>query len=88
MLIVAKPSLWRSRGRNACYQAPPAQSRTCSFPASGSSVVLAFVRAIALCVHHMAPFGLRDSRPGNAQPDDGATKYVPCEAVAFASASV
>jgi hypothetical protein len=31
-----------SYGRNASYPAPPAQTRTCSFPASGSSVVLAF----------------------------------------------
>ncbi len=31
-----------SRGRNSCYQEPPAQTRTCGFPASGSSVVLAF----------------------------------------------
>ncbi len=29
-------------GRDAGYPTPPAQSRTCSFPASGSSVVLAF----------------------------------------------
>jgi hypothetical protein len=28
-------------GRNVSYPAPPVQSRTCSFPASGSSVVLA-----------------------------------------------
>jgi hypothetical protein len=28
--------------RDAGYPAPPAQSRTCSFPASGSSVVLAY----------------------------------------------
>jgi hypothetical protein len=28
-------------GRNAGYPAPPVQSRTCSFPASGSSVALA-----------------------------------------------
>jgi hypothetical protein len=28
-------------GRNAGYPAPPVQTRTCSFPASGSSVVLA-----------------------------------------------
>ena len=33
-----------SRGRNAGYPAPPAQSRTCGFPASGSSVALAFAR--------------------------------------------
>src|SRR5262249_44160337 len=31
----------RLYGRNAGYPAPPVQSRTCSFPASGSSVVLA-----------------------------------------------
>lgn len=31
-----------SYGRNASYPAPPARTRTCSFPASGSSVVLAF----------------------------------------------
>jgi len=31
------------RGRNAGYPAPPAQTRTCGFPASGSSVVLASV---------------------------------------------
>jgi hypothetical protein len=28
-------------GRNADYPAPPVQTRTCGFPASGSSVVLA-----------------------------------------------
>jgi hypothetical protein len=33
--------LWRLYGRNAGYPAPPVQTRTCSFPASGSSVVLA-----------------------------------------------
>src|SRR5262245_22039126 len=33
--------LWGLYGRNAGYPAPPVQSRTCSFPASGSSVVLA-----------------------------------------------
>jgi hypothetical protein len=31
--------------RDAGYPAPPAQSRTCSLPASGSSVVLPFARA-------------------------------------------
>ncbi len=31
-----------SRGRNTRYRVLPAQTRTCSFPASGSSVVLAF----------------------------------------------
>ncbi len=34
-----------SRGRNAGYPAPPAQTRTCGFPASGSSVVLAFAQS-------------------------------------------
>jgi hypothetical protein len=33
--------LFHLYGRNAGYPAPPVQSRTCSFPASGSSVVLA-----------------------------------------------
>ncbi len=34
------------RGRNAGYPAPPAQSRTCGFPASGSSVVLASAQSL------------------------------------------
>jgi PAS domain S-box-containing protein len=35
-------STWHNiYGRNAGYPAPPVQTRTCSFPASGSSVVLA-----------------------------------------------
>ena len=35
-------NMFRSRrGRSAGYPTPPAQSRTCGFPASGSSVVLA-----------------------------------------------
>ena len=34
-------SLGARRGRNAGYPTPPTQSRTCGFPASGSSVVLA-----------------------------------------------
>jgi hypothetical protein len=52
---VASPSLWETctpshhaglsrhtlYGRNAGYAAPPVQSRTCRFPASGASVVLA-----------------------------------------------
>ncbi len=33
-----------SRGRNAGCPAPPTQSRTCGFPASGSSVTLASAR--------------------------------------------
>ena len=33
-----------SRSRNAGYPAPPAQTRTCGFPASGSSVVLAIAQ--------------------------------------------
>src|SRR4029453_19093324 len=41
--VVQKASqpFWPLYGRNAGYPAPPVQSRTCSFPASGSSVVLA-----------------------------------------------
>jgi len=37
--------LWR---RDAGYPAPPPQTRTCSFPASGSSVVLAFARTFTV----------------------------------------
>jgi hypothetical protein len=33
------------RGRDASYPAPPAQTRTCSIPASGSSVALASAQA-------------------------------------------
>src|SRR5918999_3255720 len=33
------------RGRDAGYPAPPAQTRTCSIPASGSSVALASAQA-------------------------------------------
>jgi len=33
-----------SRSRNAGYPAPPAQTRTCGIPASGSSVILAFAQ--------------------------------------------
>ena len=45
-------AIWRSVKnlcrRDAGYPAPPAQSRTCSFPASGSSVVLAFARTFTV----------------------------------------
>jgi hypothetical protein len=34
--------------RDAGCPAPPAQSRTCSFPASGSSVVLTFARTFTV----------------------------------------
>jgi hypothetical protein len=40
--------LFSLRRRNAGYPAPPAQSRTCSFPASGSSVVLTFARTFTV----------------------------------------
>jgi hypothetical protein len=33
------------RRRDSGHPEPPPQSRTCGFPASGSSVVLAFARA-------------------------------------------
>jgi len=36
--------VYKIRGRNAGYPAPPAQSRTCGFPASGSSVILTFAK--------------------------------------------
>lgn len=44
------------RRRDAGYPAPPAQSRTCGFPASGSSVVLAFARAMKIM---QTPRGVR-----------------------------
>jgi len=49
-----------SRGRNARYRAPPAQTRTCGFPASGSSVVLAFATGVPLCKYHMLALLLSD----------------------------
>jgi len=42
------PSSYASRGRNARYRAPPAQTRTCGFPASGSSVALASARTFTV----------------------------------------
>ena len=36
---------WLLHGRDAGYPAPPAQTRTCSIPASGSSVALASAQA-------------------------------------------
>jgi hypothetical protein len=48
-----------SCGRNAGYPAPPARTRTCSFPASGSSVVLAFAQAIGLIAIPRSEVGLR-----------------------------
>src|SRR5713101_7182322 len=39
--VVFRYKLRHLYGRNAGYPAPPVQTRTCSFPASGSSVVLA-----------------------------------------------
>ena len=47
MLILWIPKK-TSRGRNAGYPAPHAQTRTCGFPASGSSVVLAFAQGISI----------------------------------------
>jgi hypothetical protein len=46
------------RRRNSGYPEPPPQTRTCGFPASGSSVVLAFARARKSCQHQ---FSLRTS---------------------------
>jgi hypothetical protein len=42
-IVAAVPSA-TSYSRSAGYPAPPAQTRTCGFPASGSSVVLAFAQ--------------------------------------------
>jgi len=40
-----------SHGRNTRYRVPPAQSRTCGIPASGSSVVLASRKALTTNTH-------------------------------------
>ncbi len=40
-----------SRGRDAGYPAPPAQTRMCSFTASGSSVALAFAQEMVVFNH-------------------------------------
>ena len=43
-------SLGALYGRNAGYPTPPVQTRTCSFPASGSSVALASVQGQTPCL--------------------------------------
>jgi len=58
----------RSRGRNAGYPAPPAQTRTCGFPASGSSVLLAFARALASGKYRMLISPWSDPGPGDELP--------------------
>ena len=55
--------LCASYGRNAGYPAPPARTRTCSFPASGSSVVLAFAQANGLIAISRSEVGSCDSSP-------------------------
>ncbi len=50
------------------YPAPPAQTRTCSFPASGSSVALASAQLVAVSDHALfaiprSEVGLRSSDP-------------------------
>jgi len=49
-----------SRGRNARYRAPPAQTPACSFSAPGSSVVLAFATSAFLYKGHMLSLSLYD----------------------------
>ena len=45
---LVRPQGFISHGRNAGHPAPPAQTRTCGFPASGSSVGLASVRTFTV----------------------------------------
>jgi len=42
------PRPWRRYGRNAGYPTSPVQTRTCSLPASGSSVALASVQTVTV----------------------------------------
>ncbi len=61
-----KPQKHGSYGRSVCYQTPPAQTRTCSFPASGSSVVLAFASNKSSCIDLVLSFNLCNLREGYA----------------------
>jgi len=77
-----------SRGRNARYRAPPAQTPACSFPAPGSSVVLAFARTIALRIHHMLTLLLRDTGTGHTEARERLRECLPCETLALAAAPI
>jgi len=48
------------RGRDAGYPAPPAQTRTCGFPASGSSVALASAQAVSVSGHTLLAIPRRE----------------------------
>ena len=63
--IFLGPILTKRRGRNAGHPAPPTQSRTCGFPASGSSVVLASVQDI----NNYALIAIPHSEVGLCLPD-------------------
>ena len=47
-------------GRDAGYPAPPVQTRTCSFPASGSSVALASAQAVSVSGHTLFAIARRE----------------------------
>ncbi len=49
--VATSPTSSRRRGMDIGYPAPPAQTRTCGFPASGSSVALAFAQEMVVFNH-------------------------------------
>jgi hypothetical protein len=64
----AAMSLRRRHGRNAGYPAPPVQSRTCSFPASGSSVARASAQAVSVSGHPLCAMARREVGSGCSGP--------------------
>jgi hypothetical protein len=57
------PHVGQRYGRDAGYPTPPVQTRTCSFPASGSSVALASVQGKTLFAKARREVGSSDSGP-------------------------
>lgn len=76
-----------SRRRNRAYARPPAQTRTCGFPASASSVVLAFATGPS-CIYRMASLPLRDPWLGDFQPLAGRFEAGPRVTAALAASPV
>ena len=81
-------SFQATRGRNAGYPAPPAQTPASGFPAPGSSVVLAFARAITLCKHLMLPLLLRDPGRRHTCSLQRLRKGLPCEATPLTASAI
>jgi hypothetical protein len=78
------------RRRDSGCPEPPPQTRTCSFPASGSSVVLAFARATRLRKHQFVLQAARlgDAGFGDTKLFDGATEGRPGETLTLTPAPV